>query len=104
MDAQQVEEATLNLRDRIGGAIYGATYEQAHAEPGVWDHLVKEQDAVVGRVLAAVADTDRGRRQRREADALRSAANDLPQWVPGRQRIVDWLWARGAAVEGSRHE
>lgn len=39
---------------RVGLALYGVPYDQAHAAPDVWDHLVEEQDRKVAAVLAAL--------------------------------------------------
>lgn len=36
---------------------------------------------------------------RAQAEALKSAANDLPGWVPGRERVSKWLWERAAVLE-----
>lgn len=43
------------LEAAIGGGIFGKSYDEAHAEPGIWSHLVEEQDRTVERVKLAMA-------------------------------------------------
>jgi hypothetical protein len=43
------------LEASIGTAIYGPAYEEAHAAPGRWSHLVEEQDRKVERVKLTMA-------------------------------------------------
>lgn len=32
------------------------------------------------------------------AKALKQAGNELPGWMPGRDRVSEWLWTRAAAI------
>ena len=38
----------------IGTAIYGPSYDEAHEQPRIFDHLVAEQDRVSQRVFDAL--------------------------------------------------
>lgn len=38
----------------IGWGIYGPSFDEAHAEPAIWDHIVSEQDRIVDRVIMSL--------------------------------------------------
>ncbi|UFS59494.1 hypothetical protein [Subtercola endophyticus] len=76
------EELTKIIADRLPGR----------------DGIPKIQDVWMAQAILEstfLADHDR----RIKAETLKSAANDLPNWMPGRHNINRWLWERAATIE-----
>lgn len=48
----------MTLESRIGDALYGGAYSEAHEEGSIYGHLADEQDRTVAKVIAALANDD----------------------------------------------